>query len=450
MNEIIFWTGIWPNNCTRPIGVYQLAHWLRKHNIECQVIDFCQWYTSEELLKLTSHFISSKTKYIGISTAFWLNSVIPPNVIESCKLIKKEYPNIKLIFGGPRADSINVKEIADIVLLGESENSLLNLLKGHNLNSLNFDITKLDHRFIEKDAIIDGEILPIELGRGCIFKCKFCAHHNIGKSKHTYQRSGELIKEEIEYNFKHFNTTQYMFLDDTVNEDVDKVNMLASIPTDTGVPLKWVGYLRADLLWRYPDTPYLLETSGLQSCFFGIETFNKHASNAIGKGWSSNHGQTYLPKLYNEIWKSKINLWCNFIVGLPGETKQDLIRTMRWCFENDIGHHQFTPLSLYASRTDNGPKSEFTSNYADYGYTLDENNQWTNDIMNEVEALQMSNYINSILYKKNRISCWFLADVVNCGIDIIEGQSELSTSRIGKHKNFNIFLEKYKRKLLNL
>jgi radical SAM superfamily enzyme YgiQ (UPF0313 family) len=450
MNEIVFWTGIWPTNCTRPIGVYQLSHWLRKHNIDCQIIDFCQWYSAEELVNLTSHFITAKTKYIGISTAFWINSVIPSNIIDACKLIKKEYPTIKLVFGGPRADSVNVREIADIVLLGEAEGSLLNLLKGHNINSLNFDITKLDHRFTAQDCIIDGEILPIELGRGCIFKCKFCAHHNIGKSKHTYQRNSDLIKEEIEYNFKNFKTTQYMFLDDTVNEDVDKIKTLSEIPGDTGISINWVGYLRVDLLWRYPETPHLLKQSGLKSCFFGIETFHKHASTSIGKGWSSTHGKEYLTKLYYEIWNGDINLWCNFIVGLPEETIEDLKSTRDWCLDNQIGHHQFTPLSLYASRTDNGPKSEFTKNYSNYGYRLDSGNQWISTTMNEEIAHKITNEFNNTLIKSNRLSCWFLADVINCGISIQDGQQELSSTLASKRKNFKKFLDTYKNKLLTI
>ena len=67
MNEIIFWTGIWPNWRSRPIGTYQLSHWLRMNNVESQVIDFCQWHSSEELVSLTTLFIGNKTKLIGIS-----------------------------------------------------------------------------------------------------------------------------------------------------------------------------------------------------------------------------------------------------------------------------------------------------------------------------------------------------------------------------------------------
>ena len=109
------------------------------------------------------------------------------------------------------------------------------------------------NRFDQRDCIIDGEVLPIELGRGCIFQCKFCGHHNLGKAKHTYQRCMHLIEEEIVYNYEQFKTVNYQFLDDTVNEDQDKVLNLSMLPDRTGIDISWTGYLRVDLLWRYPD-----------------------------------------------------------------------------------------------------------------------------------------------------------------------------------------------------
>ena len=38
-------------------------------------------------------------------------------------------------------------------------------------------------RFEKNDFILPGESLPLELSRGCIFKCRFCQYPNIGKDK---------------------------------------------------------------------------------------------------------------------------------------------------------------------------------------------------------------------------------------------------------------------------
>jgi hypothetical protein len=449
MNEIIFWSGIYNNGMSRPVATYQLAFWLRQNNVKCQVIDFCQWHSKETLVSLTSKFISNSTKYIGISSGFWADGDIPINILESLNAIKKEYPDIKIIVGGQRADNRSIKDIADIIILGEAEDKLLSLIKGHNL-SPRFDITKLNHRFSYEDCVIDGEILPIELGRGCIFKCKFCGHHNLGKSKHTYQRHVRLVEEEIIYNYENFKTTHYHFLDDTVNEDNEKIRNLSTIPKNTGIDLKWNGYLRADLLWRYPDTAELLYQSGMRGCFFGIESLNPYASRSIGKGWSGKHARQFLPYLYNDIWNQEINLWCNFIVGLPGETVDDLRNTADWCLENPIGYYRFVALNLYTTRTDTGSRSEFTNNYKNYGYKIDENGQWQNDFMTSAEADVLCLELNNKVKTVNRLSSWNLFDLKNCGIDIDNGRYISSLYQNIYREKFFIFLTEYKNKLLQL
>ena len=448
MNEIIFWSGIYSNGMSRPIATYQLAFWLRQNNIECQIIDFCQWHSIQTLVSLTNKFIDASTKYIGISSGFWADGDIPINILESLNIIKKEHPSIKIIVGGQRADNESIKGIADTIILGDAEDQLLSLIKGHNL-SPRFDITKLNHRFSYKDCIVDGEILPIELGRGCIFKCKFCGHHNLGKSKHTYQRNIKLIEEEIVYNYENFKTTHYHFLDDTVNEDVEKIHNLSTIPENTGVDIRWNGYLRADLLWRYPGTAESLFQSGMRGCFFGIESLHPHASRSIGKGWSGKHAKDFLPHLYSDIWNKEINIWCNFIVGLPGETKTDLLKTADWCLENPIGYHRFVVLNLYNNRSDTGSRSEFTKEYEKYGYKINDG-IWENSHMTSIEADIMCNELNSKMTYINRLSSWTLFDLKNCGLDISEGKFKTALFRNIIKNKFFIFLEGYKSKLLSL
>jgi len=454
MNQIIFWSSIYPRSYTRPIGSYQLAFWLRKHGIDCQVIEFCQWFSSDQLFEFTEWFISNQTKFIGISSTFWpyTNRIhIPQNISRTIDRIKQKYPKIKFVFGGPRVNAVrDVGKYADIILPGEAENSLLTLMKGNNIG-VPFNICDQDHRFVEKDCIVEGEVLPIELGRGCIFKCKFCSHANLGKAKHTYQRHIKQIENEIRYNYEHFKTTHYLFTDDTVNEDLDKIRNLSQLPKNTGVDIKWTGYLRADLLWRFPDTPYQLQQSGLASCFFGIESFHKKASLLIGKGWSGNHASTYLPHLYADIWKQNITIANNFIVGLPDETESDLKNTLTWCVDHPMGINRFVPLSLYDTTHTDGPRSEFTTNYKQYGYSIDENGQWKNSSFCQQRAEQVANELNKQLDDINTIASWRLFGLVNCGIPVKEGSliKQAIETTVGRTQ-FKSFLSRYKTKLQQL
>ena len=83
----------------RSIGPYKIAHWLRKHNISCQVIDFVTGMSHEQLYQVLEHFISDTTKVLAISTTFLCNSWyehsdgtqqrIPQHVLECVKILKK-------------------------------------------------------------------------------------------------------------------------------------------------------------------------------------------------------------------------------------------------------------------------------------------------------------------------------------------------------------------------
>lgn len=429
-NVIIFWSGLWPNMSTRPIGPYQLGHHLRKHFIGSQVIEFCQWYTPEQLVEYTEMFITRFTRVLGISTTFWAGMEMPTNVKRALVVFRQRYPHIRVVFGGPRADSKTFERCpGDVTIVGDAETKLVELIRGHNIGTIPFDITKLDHRFQQTDCILEREILPIELGRGCIFKCKFCGHHNLGKAKHTYQRDMELIEAEMVYNYEKFGTTRYQFLDDTVNEDSTKIKLLSEMSQRLNFQLQWIGYLRLDLLNKFPDTPYQLLESGLQSCFFGIETFHPTASVAIGKGWNGKHAKKFLPELYHDIWKCTIPIWNNFIVGLPYETIADLESTRDWCKATPMGMHRFVPLTLYTNRTDSGTKSFFTENYSSYGYTITEQGTWVTDIMSEQQAQTIAANLNSDLRSTNASACWVLYDLLARDVSLnnaLQNQQPLS------------------------
>jgi len=459
MRHIIFLNGIWPNDIrhsiaqfSRAISCYQLKHWLSHYGFKSQVIDYCQLLSSDEIFNLLEQFISKDTFAIGVSTTFWpTDKTIPANLKNSIQRIKDKWPHLKIISGGARK-TWN-PEFFDKHFIGESENELLKWCQSQvgksSLLNRNFDIVNLQHRFDHRDAILDNEALPIELGRGCIFKCKFCSHQNLGKPKFTYQRNFNNIIDEITYNYENFGTTKYMFLDDTVNEDLDKIRNLSTIKKLTDIDIEWTGYLRADLIWAKPESADLLVNSGLRSCFFGIETFHPMAGKSIDKGWGSKHGKEYIPKLYKDLWNSKINIHVNLIAGLPFETIENLKDSLEWCKIHDIGCHKFVPLTLYVEKDDIFASSEFTRNYSSYGYknVNDKSGYWESETMTSTDAAKFCIYAQEILFKTNRVSSWEVFNGVNLGYTTEEVMSwnyrkYRFTAAIGKEKFKNNYLEK--------
>ncbi len=399
---------------TRPIGCYQLKHWLSHFGIRTQVIEFCGQLTSEQILQAVRMFVGEPTVCLGVSTSFWRKT--PPHIAQLLKQIREEFPNLKIVSGGARETQ---SDLVDEVFSGESEDKfavwMQELLgqKGKALFNRKFQITELAHRFDHTDCIMPGETLPIELGRGCIFKCKFCAHHNLGKAKHTYQRRHELLLDEMRYNKEQFGTTKYMFLDDTVNEDNDKVRRMAQFKRDLGFDIEWQGYLRADLIWSQHQDQALLD-SGMKTCLFGIETFHLGAGRAIDKPWGAKHGRDYLPKLYVDRWGKSINIYTSLIAGLPGETYRSLQDTVDWFYEQDLGYTRINPLALYINFQTDTIQSEFTQNYDKYGYkNVRLDGYWENEHTNLLGCLQFCEHANTKLTQINRVACWSMAGASN-------------------------------------
>lgn len=433
MNNVIFWSGVWgdPNyrqEYVRALGPYQLGHWLLQHNISYQVIEFVQLLSVQDIIELTEMSITSKTFAIGISTTFWpFGDTVPNKIIELVNYFKQKYPHIKIVGGGPRVNKLTTLEanIFDITFPGEAEDSFLKWCQEQkykvSIPSIKFDITNSNNNYLKQDIILENEALPIELGRGCIFKCKFCAYPNIGKLKHTYQKRFSLIENELIYNNHNFGTTNYLVMDSTANEDVEKVIFLSNLKKNIGFGIKWKGFLRADLIWSHKNYYELLE-SGLNDAYFGLESFHPKTLNLIGKGWNKDKAQDYIPHLYNNIWNRQVGIEGTFIIGLPYDTEESMRESLNWVKENKLGNLFYVPYNIRSKEEEGSPMSEFEKDSIMY-YDFNTDGSWinkTND-MTQYRAMQLVHEFNSeTLFGINTVAGWLSGTLHNLGYSIEE------------------------------
>jgi len=399
----------------RQLASHQLASWLRQHGYTVKVIDFCHKMTTKELISITEKYIDADTLAIGVSATFWYNiSVLAQHAKEPPWLLaaREELKNKKIswLIGGCHSNSINLV-YEWIRFFGYAEDELLKWMdqnSGKLIRRELFDITCASTHFSKDDYIRPYEVLPIELGRGCQFKCRFCSYPLVGKKKGTYIKDYELIREEFIRNYNEFGTTKYYFLDDTVNESEEKVYALADIAQHLPFKLQWVGYNRLDLIWSRPGTIQALKDSGLRSTFFGIESFHPQASMAVGKGWNGKHvAKDFLLRLKDE-WKGDITWMLSFIVGLPGETKEDITETSQWCIDNEMYNWSFYPLAINRSPSKLW-KSEFDLEAEKYGYSFPRNTyEWENEHWTLKSAVEYSKFLNKRDYEHMHPTVWML------------------------------------------
>lgn len=462
----------------RYAGPHVIKSLLIEENISCRVIDFVQTLSIETLKDLIQKNISDETLVLGFSTTFWntrtakstkkeLTYIISDKLVAFINELKTKFKKLTVCVGGANAKRVaSSNSIVDACFEGYSDDSFLDYV--HSLNNKKsvlateyindtckvFKTASLPTRnrngskivFNEYDYVTNKEPLPLELARGCIFKCKFCNYPNIGKTKLDYIRDISEVKEDLIRNYENHGTTIYNFLDDTYNDSVFKLesfgNMIATLP----FKIQYTCYLRADLLCRFPEMTSLLKDTGLVSCFFGIESLHREASRLIGKGWSGSEAKDYIPELHHNIWKKSVNTQMGFIVGLPKETVESVENTFEWLTQNKL-NGVFYGLNLNSPYLDS--QSELTKNSESYGIAGNYL-KWVSDYFDSNTAAALANKLNAEHSKYRLIDNWRHTSFLALGFsqDTLMTQSGVSLEKEAYSLGKDI-LEKYQRNLLN-
>ena len=368
----------------RYVGPYKQAHWLRKHGYTVQVIDHIGKLDQTLLLEVLAQHLSQDTLLVGIATTFMDVSALttgpsqryslPPNLIRALHWIRSQWPGVKIITGGHNSEIVDMPYV-DASLQSYTvppEDIILDLLDHirdpktypepakrvyftkqgetrfcYDTSSRGeYHIEQDDFQWQAQDCVLRGEPLPLDLSRGCIFKCRFCRYPHLGKRSHDYVRDWSWIEREVRENWERWGTDCYYILDDTFNDSPEKVKRLLELRQRLPFDFGWVGYLRADLIWSRPETAAWIQASGCRGAYFGLETLDPQASQRIGKGWSGRHARAWIPKLYHDIWQARVPIHCNFIVGLEPETEESVTSTAAWVRDEKIYSAAFYPLHL--------------------------------------------------------------------------------------------------------
>jgi radical SAM superfamily enzyme YgiQ (UPF0313 family) len=469
-NCIILSGGTWSpsewGKIKRSLGPYRIASALEDSGYSSFVLEYCEEFTSEEIIKALSKHIGEETLWFGFSsTFFWpmrdisnLNSRTTSNTkdqmyysSEYSEILKvidyvKHNSKAKIIYGGAKVPFFLVDDKIDYYITGNADNSIIdvtNFIAGkvdtiqhteiYNdhviVDSLKYpepDVKHVSTHWWNKEYnILPNEGLPIELARGCIFKCKFCNYPLLGKKKGTYLRDASQIKDEMIKMWESHGTDSYYLTDDTFNDDNDKLDALHKVFTSLPFKPKFSCYLRVDLINKYPHQADQLLEMGLIGNFFGLETLNTDSAKAIGKGL---HPSKVKDRLYwlREKWKDKVNMEAGFILGLPHDTLAYFNELLTWTLEEDnpLQSIHFYPLMLfhYKEKELRPYSSEFSINPEIYGYEFNEGNSafWSlpSQKLNYRLCQEISNKFTDLRSPMNKIAGFQMITTLNTGVGL--------------------------------
>lgn len=433
-------------------GAYKVAHELRQAGFEVLVIAHLHAFTAAEIGGLLDRSVNENTLFVGVSNTFYNRvdslskkggtiidtesagaAAMLPHGSEHnqaiASIIKRRNPNCKLVLGGALAGVESENRIYDYLVIGYADRSVVNLARHLHDSSVplenahksvfgpivvndktakGFDFASSSMRYRDEDVILPGETLPIEIARGCIFKCAFCSYPLNGKKRFDYIRNEEILYEEILENYERFGITQYMFSDDTFNDSVEKCEMIYRISRKLPFRIQWWSYLRLDLMAAHPETIDLLANAGMRAAFFGIETFHKESGSAIGKG----AGKDKLVSTINTIkrkYGNQIALHGSFIFGLPKEPLSSMVDTANFLMSNECGLDTWLgfPLRLNerSGKQYTGADLNAGLNFLSdlemqperYGYSFDAQGNWSNE---HCDSLQVQELTKDLAHKK--------------------------------------------------
>jgi radical SAM superfamily enzyme YgiQ (UPF0313 family) len=440
----------------RPLGSYQIAWYLREFNYSVQVLDFLHKFSEDQIWRLLQKYVDKNTKIIGYAPMInFPDSRDFNNTMEKILLkIRKNFPWIKIVAGGA-ASQFFIKEyrnksLFDVIFVGHAEDTMLaycnhifqnekplafekiegNVVIRENIPlpqiKNKFDIKKCRHSWAENDFIQPGETLPIELGRGCIFSCKFCQYPYLGKEKDDFTREMDLVKLEILENYNKYKTTNYYMVDDTFNANRERTKAFYEMTKELPFKINFSAYLRLDLIATWPEQEKILIDSGLKSCFFGIESLNPDSAKLIGKGWQGKNVKKYLPGLYHDIWNKKVSPRLGFIVGLPPESFDGMKETHQWLVDHELPNWVWEPLFIARDKI-NTYTSEFDRNAENYGFEFVNDNGeiiWKHTLYNQRQARDFKDQLTNLAKPFQKPSWVQLLELANYGLDVNSFQQQ--------------------------
>lgn len=175
-------------------------------------------------------------------------------------------------------------------------------------------------------------------GRGCSWgKCTFCLWpFTINKNNVYRTRSIGNVIEEIKSVKERMPWVKEIFIqDDTL--PAWRARELSEALIKEGIKLVWSCYARADATMDY-DTLKIMKKSGCRIMHVGYESGDPQILRNIMKGTTVKTMERFTRDA-NEL---GIMIHADFIVGLPGETKETIEKTVRWARGLNVHSYQFT------------------------------------------------------------------------------------------------------------
>ena len=161
----------------------------------------------------------------------------------------------------------------------------------------------------------------VETGRGCVFRCEFCAIASFYGGKY-HRRPVEHVVRDIREGLK-AGKRLFFFADDNIVADPGYARRLFKAITPLGI--RWSGQGSLTMA-RDPELLACMKRSGCVVILIGYESLEEANLAQMGKGWSAHLGE--LDELTRRVHEAGINIYATFLFGFDADTQGLIERTV--------------------------------------------------------------------------------------------------------------------------
>lgn len=327
------------------VGLLSIATYLDSEGIDVKMIDGVR---QENYLEEIKENVKD-CRYAALSVMTMQIS----HSFEIAKMIRELNPECKIVWGGAHP-TFFIKQTAehhlvDIVSFGEGEITMRELAEGKELSEVKGIAYKKNREIIvnppqelhdpTKMPLFNWELVPREVlnnlylipsltSRGCPHRCTFCINailKNRWRMRTAEQVLGDLktIKEK-----DYFRGKKLRFWDENFFVDINRAKKVIDGMLEMDLAMPWETTIRADYVKEgRVDDEFLkkLKKSGCYLLSFGAESGSPRILKKIKKDITPDD----ILRSAEMCLRNGIIPQYSFMIGLPGEKKEDMMMTLR-------------------------------------------------------------------------------------------------------------------------